>query len=459
MPVAGLVDTADATVPLVALTADGYAAWLEQQPSRVATWLRHHDFAAKAGSWLSIPEVDGDIAAIVAGLGNMPDVWSAGALPMALPEDLVVTLDAASDITGDLFARSWAAGCYRFTRYRKADRQPTSLLWPEGVDEDVVGAMAEALALGRDLVNTPAQDMGPAELEDAAEALAEQHGGALSSIHGERLLSENLPAVHAVGRASSRAPRLIDLTWGSEDAPRVTLVGKGVCFDTGGHNLKSASGMERMKKDMGGAACVLAVAHQVMATDLPVRLRVIIPAVDNALDGNAIKPADILPTRKGIWIEIGDTDAEGRVILADGLALACEEKPGLLIDFATLTGAARVALGNDLPACFSNSDDLMASVLEAGDAVTDPLWPMPLLRSYMPRMAGELADVNTIGDWSFADHIQAALFLEKFVADETPWLHIDTVCWNDAPRPGRPKGGEIQSARAVFEMLRRRYRP
>jgi leucyl aminopeptidase len=299
--------------------------------------------------------------------------------------------------------------------------------------------------------------MGPLELVAAAQELAEHTSAEVKVCVGESLLTEGYPAVHAVGRASSRAPRLIDFNWGQKDAPRVTLVGKGVCFDTGGLNLKNAAGMERMKKDMGGAACVLAVASMVMQCALPIRLRVLIPAVDNAVDGNALRPMDIVTTRKGLKIEIGDTDAEGRVILADALAAAVEEEPELVIDMATLTGAARVAMGPDLPACFGSDDALANELCDAGAAKDDPLWPFPLVGAYRGHMASDLADTNTIADWPFADHIQAALFLQQFVGDATPWLHIDTFCWNPSARPGRPKGGDIQGARAVFELLCRRY--
>jgi len=457
MTVQGLIEAVDDAVPLVTLTTAGYAGWIESQPARVATWLRRTGFEADAGRWQVVPEVDGDIAMVVAGLGDAPDLWSAASLPSELPDDLCLKLDPDGDGAADAVAEGWTAGCYRFTRYRKAKRGHASLVWPEPCDRAGITARAEAVCLGRDLVNTPAEDMGPADLEDVAEAIANRAGATLAVIQGEKLLSEGYPAVHAVGRASARPPRLLDFHWGRDDAPKVTLVGKGVCFDSGGHDLKNAAGMEKMKKDMGGAACALAVARMVMDMELPVRLRVLIPAVENALDGNAIKPADIITTRKGIKIEIGDTDAEGRVILADALAAACEEEPELLIDFATLTGAARVALGQDLAACFAKKTEDARALCEAGMAVSDPLWPMPLVKAYLPRMASDLAEINTIADWAFADHIQAALFLEKFVGVDTSWIHIDTVCWNEADRAGRPKGGEVQSARAVFELLCRRY--
>lgn len=456
MALPGFAEAGDGAIPLVVIDRTDLADWLDDQPARVATWLRRTAFDAESGTWRAIPAVDGDIAMVIAGRDKGDDLWALAGLPMALPEGLVFALEAGTGDAEEL-CLGWACGSYVFDRYRKAKRQPASLVWPENVDQAQVLAICEAMALGRDLVNTPAEDMGPLELAAAAQLLAEHGRAEVKVCVGESLLSEGYPAVHAVGRASPRFPRLIDLNWGRKDAPRVTLVGKGVCFDTGGLNLKNAAGMERMKKDMGGAACVLAVASMVMQRALPIRLRVLIPAVDNAVDGNALRPMDIVTTRKGLRIEIGDTDAEGRVILADALAAAVEEEPDLLIDMATLTGAARTAVGPDLPACFGSDDALANELCDAGAARADPLWPFPLFGAYRAHMASDLADTSTIADWAFADHIQAALFLQQFVGDKTPWLHIDTFCWNPSDRPGRPKGGEIQGARAVFELLCRRY--
>lgn len=456
MALPGFSETGDDAIPLVVIDKAGLSVWLDDQPARVATWLRRTGFDGETGSWRAIPAVDGDIAMVIAGLNEGDDLWSLAGLPMGLPEGLVFALEAGVSGAEDI-CLGWACGSYAFDRYRPAKRQPASLAWPDGVDRAQVTAMGEAMALGRDLVNTPAEDMGPLELAAAAQQLAEHNSAEVKVCVGESLLTEGYPAVHAVGRASSRIPRLIDLKWGGKGAPRVTLVGKGVCFDTGGLNLKNAAGMERMKKDMGGAACVLAVASMVMQRELPIRLRVLIPAVDNAVDGNALRPMDIVTTRKGLKIEIGDTDAEGRVVLADALAAAVEEEPDLVIDMATLTGAARVAMGPDLPACFGSDDALANELCDAGAAKDDPLWPFPLVAAYRGHMASDLADTNTIADWPFADHIQAALFLQQFVGETTPWLHIDTFCWNPSARPGRPKGGEIQGARAVFELLCRRY--
>jgi leucyl aminopeptidase len=443
-------------VPLVPLRPADLDGWLDAQPSRVAAWLRRMGFRAEAGSWQAVPAVDGDVAMVVAGVGASPDLWALAGLPRALPEGLDLVLQDGAGLDAGQVALAWALGCYRFDRYRPAGRAPARLVWPSGADRDAVTAMAEAVAMARDLINTPAEDLGPAELAAAAGAVARAGGAEAVTVVGDSLC-EGYACVHMVGRASSRAPRVVDFSWGEHGAPKVTLVGKGVCFDTGGLDLKTAAWMERMKKDMGGAACVLAVARMVIEAALPVNLRVIIPAVDNAVDGNAYHPMDIVTVRNGMKIEIGDTDAEGRVILADALCAAAEGNPDLLIDMATLTGDARTALGPDIPAVLASSDELARELVAAGAAVCDPLWPMPMWKPYAARMASDLAEINTIADWDFADHIHAALFLQRFVGEDTAWLHVDTGCWNIKDKPGRPKGGEAMGARAVFELIKRRY--
>lgn len=442
-------------VPLVPLRPADLDAWLDRQPSRIAAWLRRMDFHARAGTWQPVPAVDGDVAMVVAGVGDRPDLWSLAALPRVLPPGLDVALQDGAGLDPAEVALAWALGCYRFDRYRPAGRAPARLVWPDGVAREAIAGMADALAMARDLINTPAEDMGPADLAAAVAEVARSGGAEAVTIVGDQLC-EGYACVHMVGRASSRAPRVVDFSWGEAGAPRVTLVGKGVCFDTGGLDLKSAAGMERMKKDMGGAACVLAVARMVMDAGLAVNLRVIVPAVDNAVDGNAYHPMDIVTARNGMKLEIGDTDAEGRVILADALCAAAEGNPELIIDMATLTGDARTALGPDIPAVLASSDELANELVAAGTAVCEPLWPMPLWKPYAARMNSDLAEINTIADWDFADHIHAALFLQRFVG-EAAWLHIDTGCWNMKDKPGRPKGGEAMGARAVFELLKRRY--
>ena len=318
-------------------------------------------------------------------------------------------------------------------------------------------ALCEAQYLVRDLVNTPTEHLGPAELADAVVSVADRHDAECRMVTGDELLTRDFPAIHAVGRASDRDPRLIELSWGDEDAPRVALVGKGVCFDTGGLDLKTATGMALMKKDMGGAAHALALADLLMKAQLPIRLSLLIPAVENSVSGNAYRPGDVIGTRKGLSVEIGNTDAEGRVILADALSYACEQSPELVIDFATLTGAARIALGADLPPLFSNQDAVAAAIQGAGDVVEDPLWTMPLYQPYKKLIESPLADLNNSGKSSFGGCITAALFLEHFVEPEIPWVHIDTFAWNQTDRPGRPQGGEALGLRAVFHYLRQRF--
>jgi leucyl aminopeptidase len=329
-------------------------------------------------------------------------------------------------------------------------------LLEEDIDAEV-RSLCAAQCLVRDLVNTPTEHMGPQQLADVVLAQADDFEAEYESMCGDDLLTRNFPAIHAVGRASDRAPRLVALHWGDEDAPLVALVGKGVCFDTGGLDLKPAAGMALMKKDMGGAAHALALARLVMEARLPVRLLLLIPAVENAVSGNAYRPGDVIETRKGLSVEIGNTDAEGRVILSDALAYACEHEPELVIDFATLTGAARIALGADLPPLFSNRDDVAYAIQKAGDEVEDPLWTMPLYRPYRKLIESPIADISNMGKSSFGGCITAALFLEHFVEEDVPWVHIDTFAWNQADRPARPQGGEALGLRAVFRYLQSRF--
>jgi leucyl aminopeptidase len=348
-------------------------------------------------------------------------------------------------------------GTWRFERYRaKKAKAGAKLLWPDGADRGRAKAIIEAIAMARDLITTPSSDMGPAELAGAADELAKAHKATLKVIVGDDLLKQNYPMVHAVGRASSRAPRLIDLTWGNEGDPKVTLVGKGVCFDTGGLDLKPASGMLNMKKDMGGAATVLAVAAMVMATGLAVRLRVLVPAVENSVSGNAFRPLDVVPTRKGITVEIGNTDAEGRLILCDALHEGAADKPTMMVDCATLTGAARVALGTDLPALFCNDDTLADDLIAAGRAAADPMWRMPLFKGYRRLLDSKVADINNAPGVAFGGAITAALYLQEFVPDDVPWAHFDMMAWNNTAKPGRPEGGEAQVARAIFAAIEKR---
>jgi leucyl aminopeptidase len=418
-----------------------------------------NSFAAKPGQYLALPAASGDISQVLFGLsdasGQSRDPFLTGKLPGLLPAGTFRFANAPHDM--HLAALAFALGSYRFDRYRKADVSNARLVPPDGVDVAAISRMADAATLARDLINTPANDMGPEELAAAAETLAERFGAEFSCTVGDDLRHQNFPLIHAVGMASPRAPRLIDITWGDPAHPKVTLVGKGVCFDTGGVDLKSASGMQIMKKDMGGAANVLALALMVMDAKLKIRLRVLIPAVENAVAGNAFRPLDIFPSRKGPTVEIGNTDAEGRLVLADALALADEETPDLLIDLGTLTGAARVALGPDLPPFYTSDDKLALDVARCAQAENDPLWRMPLWPAYDAWLDSKVADINNAPSGGFAGSIICALFLQRFVEAAKSWLHVDIYGWTPSAKPARPEGGECQAARAIYRLLSERY--
>ena len=422
----------------------------------VAAYARATGFKAKAGALLLLPGRDG-IAGALFGLGE-PDgaertPFAVGALATALPPG-AWRLEGPLE-RPDLAALGFALSAYGFDRYRKAEPKDVRLVLPEGADGAELRRIAEGVFLARDLVNTPANDLGPAELAEAARSLAERHGARMSVTEGERLEAE-FPMVHAVGRAGARAPRLIDLIWGDDAAPKVTLVGKGVCFDTGGLDIKPSSGMALMKKDMGGAAAVLGLAHMVMDAGLPIRLRALIPAVENMISGSSFRPGDVLRSRKGLSVEIGNTDAEGRLVLADALSLADEEAPDLLFDLATLTGAARVALGPDLPPFYTPDDGLAADLMRQAEAQFDPLWRMPLWPAYDSLLTSKIADLSHIASVPMAGSITAALFLKRFV-ESAAWAHFDIYAWNPKTRPGRPEGGEAQAVRALYGLLRERY--
>jgi leucyl aminopeptidase len=423
-------------------------------------WVDAHGFKGAARKHLLLPGADGTLAGAVLGIGeerdgdamNRPEL-AIGVLPGLLPPGLYHLADALAD--GELAAVAWGLGAYRFRRYKSGNGEEVAQLRaPRGVDHARALAIIEAVWLGRDLINTPASDLGPQELEDAARQLASRHGATFSSIVGDDLLAKNFPMIHAVGRASTRAPRLIDLTWGRSGAPKITLVGKGVCFDTGGLDIKPASGMLIMKKDMGGAATALALGHMVMAAKLDVRLRILIPAVENSIAGNAFRPGDVLMSRAGKTVEIGNTDAEGRLVLADALALADEDKPELVASFATLTGAARVALGPDLPPLFTDDDKLAGAIAAAGLRVGDPVWRMPFWAGYEANLDSSVADMNNVSDGPFAGSVTAALFLRRFVKQARRYAHFDIYGWRQVPKALGPKGGEPHAARAMFEVLR-----
>jgi leucyl aminopeptidase len=447
------------TVPVTFVTASTWAAQRGRLDDRARAFIEAAGFEPKAGRHLLLPDAEGGLAGVLFGLeaadDPLKDTFRPGSLAGLLPPGNYRFDNAPHDAR--LGALAVALGGYRFARYRKAESKDVRLEIPEGVDADDVTRMVEGVWLARDLINTPANDMGPAELELAARDVASRHGAAVTVIVGENLLAENFPLVHAVGRAADRAPRLIDITWGDPAHPKVTLIGKGVCFDTGGLDIKPSSGMLNMKKDMGGAACMLACAHMLMSRGVKLRLRVLIPAVENAIGGSSFRPRDIYRSRKGITVEIGNTDAEGRLILADAMALADDEQPELIADMATLTGAARVALGSEVVPFYTDDDTLAAELSGAAARENDPLWRLPLWRPYDQLLDSKVADVNNVSSGGFAGSITAALFLRRFVTQAKAWLHCDIYAWNQNTRPARPEGGECQAARALYALLVARY--
>jgi len=454
-----LIAAAPSALPIWTVTPDGLAARLAELGSAVSAFARASAFEAAAGSLLVVPGADGALLGALFGLGRRGDAartpFLLGKLASLLPAGDWRLDGPIEDET--LATLAFALESYRFRRYRAQPEREARLVVPTGVDLASVARTADAVFLARDLVNTPANDLGPAELADAVRAVFEAAGGHVSEVIGDDLLVANFPLVHAVGNGSDRPPRLIDAAWGDASAPKVTLVGKGVVFDSGGLDIKPDSAMLLMKKDMGGAANALALAAMIIGAGLPVRLRLIVPAVENAVSGRAFRPGDVVPSRKGPTVEIGNTDAEGRLVLADALALADEEAPDLLIDLATLTGAARVALGPDLPPFYTDDDLLAADIAAASLKVFDPLWRMPLWPTYRSMLDSKIADTNNVSSGGFAGSITAALFLQKFVEKTASWVHFDIFAWAPAARPGRPEGGEAQAIRALFEVIAGRW--
>lgn len=420
-------------------------------------WLDACQFEATPGSVALLADTTGKLVRVLAGIDSSEPLAALASLPCSLPDGSYYLASESVALDTRLAALGWALGAYQFTRYRQARRTPATLAVP-AEDMKALAPLVEATALVRDLVNTPTEDMGPEQLGDAIKKLGKAHKAKVRDWVGDELLKANFPTIHAVGRASHRAPRLIELSWGKASHPKLAIIGKGVCFDTGGLNLKGGDGMRWMKKDMGGAAHAIALAALVMEAKLPVRLSLLVPAVENAVAGNAMRPGEVITTRAGLTVEVDNTDAEGRLVLCDALTYACEQKPDLIVDFATLTGAARVALGPDLPALFSNRDDLASAVLTAGRSHADPLWQLPLWQPYRKMLDSYLADFTNSGASRHAGAITAALYLERFVPASIPWMHLDTYAWNDADRPGRPRGGEAMGLRAFFALLQDRYR-
>jgi len=445
------------SIPITVVDRVGFQALQAKLPAPTRNWLAAVGFKGKADSHALVPGADGKLGQVFAGVAGPTQAFALSALPYALPEGSYHLAEDSLALDAEVAALSWELGAYRFDLYRKARPRPAQLLLAESGLAERGLAQAAVIAATRDLVNTPAEHMGPEELSKAVALVAQQHGAKFKEIVGEELLKKNFPAIHAVGRASHRAPRLIELNWGSDKHPRLTLVGKGVCFDTGGLDIKGAEGMRQMKKDMGGAANALGLAALVMAFKLPVRLQLLIPAVENSISGNAYRPGDIFKTRNGTQIEIGNTDAEGRVILCDALSYAAEHKPELLIDMATLTGAARVALGPQLPALFARHVDEARDLMDLGLKMDDPMWHMPIWQPYKSGIESTLGDLVNTGKSPMAGAINAALFLDHFVPAAQDWMHIDLFAWNSESRPGRPAGGEAQTVRALLTYLEQRF--
>jgi leucyl aminopeptidase len=449
-----LIERAEKAIPILPVTVETYTEWLKTAGPLHRTWLAANGFTGAPGKLALLPDRSGGIAQGLYGVKDVMERWAFAALSSQLPAGQYRLAGLDDPIAATRAALAFALASYRFDRYKSAAKPAAELVWPAAADRAAVEAAAEAIVLVRDLVNTPANDLGPADLAGAAKDLAQRYGAKFSEIVGDDLLAQNYPAIHMVGVSSPRAPRLLDLRWGDPAHPMVTLVGKGVVFDTGGLDIKPSSGMNIMKKDMGGAAHALALAQMIMALNVPVRLRVLIPAVENSVSGRAMRPGDIMNTRAGLTVEVGNTDAEGRLVLADALAEACVEKPKVIIDFATLTGAARVALGPELPAMFCNDEPTAAALIAAGENQQDPFWRLPLWQNYAANMEGKISDLNNDAASSFAGAIHAALFMERFVKPGQPWVHFDVYAWNPTARPARPFGGEAFVLHACLEFVR-----
>jgi leucyl aminopeptidase len=451
------------SVPLWLLYENEIEAWRATQTPSIARWLNLQNFKGEKHRVVLLPDSAGGIAAAVGGLGKRQgelSLWHSAGVVERLPPRRFRLVQEFTAAEATQLCLGFAYGAYRFDRYRPAKSEAASIEAPPNADMRYVAHAAESLRMARDWINTPAADLGPVELAAAARRLAERHQAAYQEWVGEELLAANFPAIHAVGRASVQPPRLVELRWtpsAGESYPRLTLVGKGVCFDSGGLDIKPGAGMALMKKDMGGAAVALGLAHLLMSAGIRAQLRVLVPAVENAISGNAYRPGDVLATRKGLTVEVGNTDAEGRLVLCDALALADAESPDLIIDFATLTGAARVALGPELPALFGNDEDIVQEVARISAVEHDPLWPMPLWAGYEDELASKIADLNNVASSSLAGAIFGALFLKRFVSESTPWLHIDLYAWNSKDRPGRSIGAEAQALRGIYRYLVKRY--
>lgn len=447
-----------AAIDIHAVTSASLDAVLAGLPEAARAYTAAVQFKAARGEVVIVPDHAGDIAAVLVGLGNEEGAdaaWLAGKLPILLPDGMYRFGGWPADQVQSAIA--FGLGNYRFSRYGKGQKKKIAVSLSLAQATREVERVVEAMSFGRDLINTPASDLGPEALHEAAALVAKKYGGSMDAIVGDALIEKNFPMIFAVGKASQQAPRLLDLRFGSPAHPKITLVGKGVCFDTGGLDIKPSSAMLLMKKDMGGAASALSAAMMICDAGLPVHLRVLLPVVENAIAGNAFRPGDVLQSRKGLSVEIGNTDAEGRLILADALTYACEERSDLLFDFATLTGAARVALGPDLPPFYTAQESLAAEIADAAQQGSDPVWRMPLWQPYQSMIDSKIADVNNSGGSPFAGSMTAALFLSRFVSAQSPWAHFDIYGWNPSTKPGRPEGGEVQAARLTYALVSKRY--
>jgi leucyl aminopeptidase len=456
----GLIESsrAGAGVGLVAVDAASLARISRKVGGNAQHWIAATGFSAAPGSFCLVPDAQGQAQCVLVGISRGDDIFSLAALPQRLPRGKYRIDPAGLALDVNRAALGWGLGAYQFARYRKARREPAQLLLDRATLRAVLPKI-QATCQVRDLINTPTEDMGPAQLAAEVRKLAKTHGGKYRDWVGAQLLKANFPTIHAVGRASHNEPRLIELSWGKARDPHLVLVGKGVCFDTGGLDLKTSDGMRWMKKDMGGSAHAIALASLIMQAGLRVRLSLLVPAVENAVGGNAYRPGEVIRTRAGVTVEVDNTDAEGRLVLCDALAYAVEQKPDLIIDFATLTGAARVALGPEVPALFANRDDLADAVLRSGQSEQDALWRMPLWQPYTAMLESRIADIGNAGNSRLGGAITAALYLQRFVPDSQAWMHVDQYAWNDVDRPGRPPGGEAQGLRAFFAWISQRYTP
>ena len=450
-----------ATIPsehstaLILVQESQISAWLAQQNAIVKNWLTAQNFQAIRQNFCLLPNADGQCQAVLVILSDIDEPYAAAHLPKLLPKQTYHRCASSpAMLSADNLYLGWGLGAYRFEKYLTAS--PCAQLYSSHHTEQAEALLRESI-LVRNLINTPTEHMGPDELQQSVQATAAEFSAEFSCISGDQLLEQNFPTIHAVGRASHCAPRLIRLDWGNAEHPHVVICGKGVCFDTGGLNIKAADGMRNMKKDMGGAAHALALARLLMQLHTPIRITLLIAAVENSIAGNAFRPGDVIVTRQGLSVEIDNTDAEGRLVLSDALTLASELQPDLILNYATLTGAARIALGPDLPALYCNRDELAQAYLAAGEQQFDPLWRMPLWQPYLLYLKSNIADLANSGPSRMAGSVTAALFLQRFVKPDIAWAHVDVYSWNDSERPGKPAGGEAQGLRAALALLQTKY--